>query len=133
MSKQLVAVKLSWQGNEPCLRKQNIDVQMLPRVRRREGKLAALVRAPRVLEAEAALAHGGGLARRHVRVVVNQRRTFRRDGPRGRGLHSSTFQLNLSALYGIGGARRGCVAVLRGCQGVCRVCRVFSCVRHGSS
>jgi hypothetical protein len=28
----------------------------------------------------------------------------------GRGLHSSTFQLNLSALYGIGGARRGCVA-----------------------
>ena len=23
----------------------------------------------------------------------------------GRGLHSSTFQLNLSALYGIGGAR----------------------------
>jgi len=36
----------------------------------------------------------------------------------GRGLHSPTFQLNLSALYGIGGARRGCVAhaqgVLRG-------------------
>ena len=29
----------------------------------------------------------------------------------GRGLHSSTFQLNLSALYGTGGARRGCVAV----------------------
>jgi len=29
---------------------------------------------------------------------------------RGRGLHSSTFQLNLSALYGIGDARRGCVA-----------------------
>jgi hypothetical protein len=28
----------------------------------------------------------------------------------GRGLHSSTFQLNLSALYGIEGARRGCVA-----------------------
>ena len=26
---------------------------------------------------------------------------------RGRGLHSSTFQLNLSALYGIGGARKG--------------------------
>jgi len=39
----------------------------------------------------------------------------------GRGLHSSTFQLNSSALYGIGGARRGCVAcvkgVLRGAQG----------------
>jgi hypothetical protein len=25
----------------------------------------------------------------------------------GRGLHSSTFQLNLSALYGTGGARMG--------------------------
>jgi len=25
----------------------------------------------------------------------------------GRGLHSSTFQLNLSALHGIGGARNG--------------------------
>ena len=30
------------------------------------------------------------------------------------GLHSSTFQLNLSALYGMGGARRGSVA-----RGVC--------------
>jgi tetratricopeptide (TPR) repeat protein len=41
---------------------------------------------------------------------------------RGRGLDSSTFQLNLSALYGIGGARRGCTArvkgVLGGVQGV---------------
>ena len=27
-----------------------------------------------------------------------------------RGLHSSTSQLNLSHLHGIGGARRGCVA-----------------------
>jgi len=35
----------------------------------------------------------------------------------GRGLHSSTFQLNLSALYGIGGARRGCVAHLKGVLG----------------
>jgi hypothetical protein len=39
-----------------------------------------------------------------------------------RGLHSSTIQLNLSALYGLGGARRGCVArvkvVLGGVQGV---------------
>ena len=32
----------------------------------------------------------------------------------GRGLHSFTFQLNLSALYGIGGARRGCVAHVKG-------------------
>jgi len=40
----------------------------------------------------------------------------------GRGLHSSTFQLNWSALYGIGGARKGSVArvkgVLGGVQGV---------------
>jgi len=48
----------------------------------------------------------------------------------GRGLHSSTFRLNLSALYGIGDARRGCVACFKG---VFRVCRVFSCVRQGSS
>ena len=33
----------------------------------------------------------------------------------GRGLHSFTFQLNLSALYEIGGARRGCVARVKGC------------------
>jgi hypothetical protein len=32
------------------------------------------------------------------------------DHDTGRGLHSSTFQLNLSALYAIGGARTGCVA-----------------------
>ena len=50
---------------------------------------------------------------------------------RGRGLHSFTFQLNLSAFQGIGGARRGCVAHVKG---VVRVCRVFCvCVRHGSS
>jgi len=27
----------------------------------------------------------------------------------GRGLHSLTFQLNVSTLHGTGGARRGCV------------------------
>jgi len=48
----------------------------------------------------------------------------------GRGLHSLTSQLNLSAIYGIGGARRGCVARVKG---VFRVCRVFFCVRHGTS
>jgi hypothetical protein len=48
----------------------------------------------------------------------------------GRGLHSSTFQLNLSASYGIGGARRDCVAHVKG---VYTVCRVWYCVRHGSS
>jgi len=35
----------------------------------------------------------------------------------GRGLHSTTFQLNLSNLYGIGGARKGCVARVRGVLG----------------
>jgi hypothetical protein len=35
----------------------------------------------------------------------------------GRGLHSCTFQLNLSALYGIEGARRGCVAHIWGVLG----------------
>jgi Zn-dependent M16 (insulinase) family peptidase len=33
---------------------------------------------------------------------------------RGRGLHSFTSQLNLSAFYGIGGARRGHVAHVKG-------------------
>jgi hypothetical protein len=35
----------------------------------------------------------------------------------GRGLHSSSFQLNLSALYGTGGARKGCVARVQGVLG----------------
>jgi hypothetical protein len=35
----------------------------------------------------------------------------------GRGLHSSTFQLNLGALYGIRGSRRGCVARVEGVSG----------------
>jgi len=42
--------------------------------------------------------------------------------PSTRGLHPSTSQLNLSALYGIGGAHRGCEArtkvVLGGVQAV---------------
>jgi hypothetical protein len=35
----------------------------------------------------------------------------------GRGLHSFTSQLNLSALYEIEGARRGCVACVMGVLG----------------
>jgi hypothetical protein len=50
--------------------------------------------------------------------------------PLGRGLHSFASQLNLSAVYGIGGARRGCVAPVKG---VFRVCLWFSCDRYGSS
>ena len=38
-------------------------------------------------------------------------------GAHTRGLHSSTFQLNLSALYGVGGARRGGVARANGVIG----------------
>ena len=56
--------------------------------------------------------------------------------PRARGLHSSTFQLNLSALYGIGVARRDFVARVQGVLGVFMVfmvCRVLLCVRHGSN
>ena len=51
-------------------------------------------------------------------------------GGDGRGPHSFTSQLNLSALYGIGGARKGCVARVKG---MFTVCRVFLCVRHGAS
>ena len=39
--------------------------------------------------------------------------------PTGRGLHSSTFQLNLSVFYGIGGACRGYLARIKGVFGVC--------------
>jgi len=38
-------------------------------------------------------------------------------GKTGRGLHSLTSQLNLSALHGIGGARRGYVARVKGLLG----------------
>jgi hypothetical protein len=37
--------------------------------------------------------------------------------PAGRGLHSSISQLNLSVFYGIVGARRGCVARVKGVSG----------------
>jgi hypothetical protein len=38
-------------------------------------------------------------------------------GKGGRGLLSFTSQLNLSAFYGIGGARRGCVSRVKGVLG----------------
>ena len=68
------------------------------------------------------------------RVLENYGFVGSNDTHMGRGVHSSTVQLNLSALYGIGGARRGCVACvnkggLRRCLG-CVGC--FVCVRHGS-
>jgi hypothetical protein len=50
--------------------------------------------------------------------VVKQREVRRAQQlPVARGLHSSTFQLNLSALYGIGAARRDCVAHVQGVLG----------------
>jgi hypothetical protein len=41
----------------------------------------------------------------------------RRGGARGRGLHSLTSQLNLSAFNGMGGARMDCVARVKGVLG----------------
>jgi len=37
--------------------------------------------------------------------------------PGGRGLYTFTFQLNVSAFCGIGGARKGCVARVKGVLG----------------
>ena len=46
----------------------------------------------------------------HMTVQVEEDRStmaaLSAPGAAGRGLHSTTFQLNLSAVYGIGGARR---------------------------
>jgi hypothetical protein len=44
-----------------------------------------------------------------------------------KGLQSSASQLNLSAFYGIWGARRHCIARIKGVLGC------FVCVRHGST
>jgi len=41
-------------------------------------------------------------------------------GSSGRGLHSSTFQLNVSALCGIGVAFRGCPGGVEGVSGAVR-------------
>jgi len=43
-------------------------------------------------------------------------------GEPGRGLHSFTFQLNLSALYGMGSVRKGLCSPV---EGVFRMCGVF--------
>jgi hypothetical protein len=45
------------------------------------------------------------------------RRLERVEGAHGRDLHSFTSQLNLSAFYGIRGARRDCVARVKGLLG----------------
>ena len=67
---------------------------------------------------------GAGLRKAHAACARTSRR------PAGRGLHSFTSRLNLSAVYGIGGARRDCVARAKG---VFMVCRVLLCVKRVSS
>jgi len=47
---------------------------------------------------------------RSIAAPALRRESVKLAVPPPRGLHSSTFQLNLSALCGIGGVRRGCVA-----------------------
>ena len=65
--------------------------------------------------------------------LTKQAQHWTRDLNKGRGLHSSTFRLNLSAFCGIGvhlgfvwEVPRRCLGVLGGVQGV-------FCVRNGSS
>jgi len=62
---------------------------------------------------------GGGIIRHRAEEHHHQRQLLpgplphaphHARGADGRGLHSFTFELNLSALYEIGGARRDCVA-----------------------
>ena len=54
------------------------------------------------------------------------------DGASGRGLHSSTSQLNVSVFCGIGGVLRGCVGGFTGCQGVLGRVTVLFRVINGS-
>jgi len=69
---------------------------------------------------------GGGVLRVGVRPTVVRRPQL---VPHPRGLHSSTFRLNVSAFCGIGGASRGYVGgvyeVLGGVEG-CLGCVVVS-------
>jgi hypothetical protein len=51
----------------------------------------------------------------------------------GRGLHSSTLRLNVSAFCGIGGAFRGCFGGVWMCSGVLQGFQGVFCVRNGSS
>jgi len=50
-------------------------------------------------------------------LVLGRRRHAVLQKPLLRGLHSFTFQLNLRTVFGIGGARRGCIARVRGVLG----------------
>jgi hypothetical protein len=56
----------------------------------------------------------GGSYREAVFDLAVLRRDEAERHPASRGLHSCSFQLNLRAMYGIGGARRDCVARVKG-------------------
>jgi len=92
---------------------------MPSRQERRKTERDAAKRAP--AQAGATGAAGATAAPANVRVNPGDWTTQAADSDllfRGRGLHSFTSQLNLSALYGIRGARRGCVArVFKGVLG----------------
>jgi hypothetical protein len=66
---------------------------------------------------------GAGQRRLRLRIIPGHRvGQQRRRRLVGKGLHSFTSQLNLSAFHGIGGARRDCVARVNGVlRGVCGV------------
>jgi len=88
--------------------------------------------APRVNEAAARAAAAAAAAAAHRAAAVHHGAGGR---PGARGLHSSTFRLNLSAFCGIGlhlvvvqGVFRRCQGVLRNVRGV----RGVFCVRNGS-
>ena len=71
------------------------------------------------LESERVLAPGDRLSLLKLQgnPVVSEVPSYRKTLVAGRGLHSSTSQLNLGACCGIGGARRGCEARVRGVLG----------------
>jgi hypothetical protein len=72
--------------------------------------------------------YSGGTARARASYHREAVRCHPDNLPPGRGLHSSTFRLNVSAFCGLGGACRGCIRGLqevsrdsRGCLG-CVLC-----------
>jgi hypothetical protein len=83
----------------------------------------------RQLAAASHLHRAARLALPHAKRLSFDKEFKRAAIVQGRGLHSSTSQLDFSAFYGIGGARRDCVARVkrgfRGCLGYvgCLLCQ----------
>ena len=80
---------------------------------------------------------GGGGVGEHRRcgataVVAPPAGEVPRRRPVARGLHSSTFRLNVSAFCGIGGVSRGCLEGVWEVMGVIRGCLGLFCVRNRS-